>query len=285
MIQHKVLRGILVSSVFGLVSACQPVTLPSVASVAQPASVRAEPATDTGAATIYQTTLQEENPTTAQISTEELQAMLVDGTTFVFDSRPHLEYSISHIPGSLNVAPKPGVEMSQYVSDVAEIERVLTENGVQPKEAAIVLYCNGPFCGVSKRLSGELVEAGFTNVRRYQLGIPTWRALVGLTQIELDGARYVFGADQTAVWIDARSAEQFAAGSLAGAVNLIDKDDVTKAKEDKRLPMHDHNTRIIVFGADGAQARTLAEEIAKSAFHNVSFFDGTVEELMQGIQQ
>ena len=148
-----------------------------------------------------------------------------------------------------------------------------------------MLYCNGPFCGTSKRLAGELLTAGFTNVRRYQLGMPIWRALVGLSQIELDGARYVFAGDKTAVWVDARSAEEFAAGSLAGAVNMIDKEDVTKAKDDKRLPMQDHNTRIIVFGADGEQARTVAGEIAKIAFDNVSFFGGTFEELMQSIQK
>ena len=66
---------------------------------------------------------------------------------------------------------------------------------------------------------------------------------------------------------------------------MVDKEDVTKAKDDKRLPMQDHNTRIIVFGADGEQARTIAGEIAKNAFHNVSFFAGSIEELMQGMQQ
>jgi rhodanese-related sulfurtransferase len=263
MVHRKFLIGMLLSIGLSLMTACQALVMPSV----------------------QQTTLMEQEQKTAEVTTAELRQILADSSATVFDSRPHLEYSISHIPGSLNVAPKPGVEMSQYVSDVAEIERVLSEQGGQGKDAAIVLYCNGPFCGTSKRLSGELLEAGFTNVRRYQLGIPTWRALVGLTQIELDGARYVFAGDQTAVWVDARSAEQFAAGSLAGAVNMLDKDDVTKAKDDKRLPMQDHNTRIIVFGADGEQARSVAAEIAKSAFHNVSFFGGTVEELMQGLQQ
>ena len=43
-------------------------------------------------------------------------------------------------------------------------------------QARVVLYCNGPFCQKSKRLAAELLEAGFTNVRRYQLGMPTWRA-------------------------------------------------------------------------------------------------------------
>jgi rhodanese-related sulfurtransferase len=258
----KFLIGMLLSIVLSLLTACQPMVMPSV----------------------QQATLMEQDQKTAEVTTAELRQILTDGSATVFDSRPHLEYSISHIPGSLNVAPKPGVEMSQYVSDVAEIERVLNDNGGEGKDAAIVLYCNGPFCGTSKRLSGELLDAGFTNVRRYQLGVPTWRALVGLTQIELDGARYVFAGDKTAVWVDARSAEQFAAGSLEGAVNMIDKDDVTKAKDDKRLPMQDHNTRIIVFGTDGEQARGVAGEIAKIAFHNVSFFGGTVEELIQGIQ-
>jgi hypothetical protein len=50
-----------------------------------------------------------------------------------------------------------------------------------------VLYCNGPFCGKSKRLSEELITAGYTNVRRYQLGIPVWRALFGVTEIEFAG--------------------------------------------------------------------------------------------------
>lgn len=228
---------------------------------------------------VLQATLMEPDQKTAEVTTAELRDLLDDGTTFVFDARPHLEYSISHIPGALNVAPKPGVEMSQYVSDVAEIERV-----VQDKAAAIVLYCNGPFCGKSKRLSEELLDAGFTNVRRYQLGVPTWRALVGLTQIEVDGARYVFAGDKTAVWVDARSAEEFAAGSLPGAVNIIDKEDVIKAKDDGRLPMQDHNTRIIVFGADAERVDVVAREIAKNAFHNVSYFGGSFEELSAGLQ-
>jgi hypothetical protein len=46
-------------------------------------------------------------------------------------------------------------------------------------------------------------------------------------------------------------------------------DEVEKAKNDGRLPMEDHNTRIVVFGSTAAQARSTAEAIAKNAFHNV----------------
>jgi rhodanese-related sulfurtransferase len=165
-----------------------------------------------------------------------------------------------------------------YVSDVKEVERLVDGDKSKP----LILYCNGPFCGKSKRLSEELLAAGFTNVRRYQLGIPVWRALGGLTEIELEGVQHVLQRDRTAVFLDARSAGEFNAGTLPGARNIPqsavepgkDVGEVRKAKDDGRLPMEDHNTRIVVFGGDAAQARGLAEAIAREAFHNVAYFAG-----------
>lgn len=239
-------------------------------------------------ATIMTARLMEPNQKTAEVSTQELQEILSAGGAMVFDARPHLEYSISHIPGAYNVAPKPGVPMAQYVSDVQEILRAVNSD----KSAPVVLYCNGPFCGKSKRLAEELLAAGFTNVRRYQLGVPTWRALVGLTAIELEGTLYVFKHDKTAVFIDVREKDEFTADTIPGARHiarslvLVGKDvgEILKAKNDGRLPMEDHNTRIIVFGKDSAQARFVAEQIAKEAFHNVSYFVGTYATLRSVIK-
>ena len=226
---------------------------------------------------IFQGTLMEANQKTPELSTDELRQILKDGSATVFDSRPHMEYAISHIPGALNVAAKPGVPMSVYVSDVAEINRLIPD-----KSAPLVLYCNGPFCGKSKRLGEELLEAGYANVRRYQLGAPTWRALVGVMQIEIDGVRYVRDGDRTAVFVDARSADEFRAGTLPGARN-IPAAEVVAAKDDGRLPIEDHNTRMIVFGASEEQARATTQEIAKNAFHNVSYFAGTLDDLVAGL--
>jgi rhodanese-related sulfurtransferase len=229
--------------------------------------------------TVFQTTLMEPNQKTAEISTDELRQILRDGSATVFDARPPMEYATSHIPGALNVAPKAGVPMSVYVSDAAEVDRLVPD-----RAAPIVLYCNGPFCGKSKRLGEELLDAGYTNVRRYQLGAPTWRALVGVMQIEMDGVHYVRDGDRTAVWVDARSHEEYQAGSLPGARN-IPAAEVVAAKDDGRLPVEDHNTRIIVFGADAEQARAATAEIAKNAFHNASFFAGTLDDLVAGLGQ
>ena len=42
--------------------------------------------------------------------------------------------------------------------------------------------------------------------------------------------------------------------------------------------MEDHNTRLVVIGGSAAEARFVAEAIAREAFHNVSYFPGTLEE-------
>src|SRR5215831_9128128 len=238
--------------------------------------------------TIVQATLEEPNQKTSELSTEDLRGILAAGSAVVFDARPHKEYSISHIPGALNVRGTPGLPMSQDVPDAGEIVRSLGGD----KASAIVLYCSGPSCGRSKRLSEELLAAGFTNVRRYQLGIPVWRALGGSTQIELEAVVYVHEMDRSAVFIDARDHEEFQKGTLPRAVSVPasglehgkDVGEVRRAKDDGRLPMEDHNTRVIVFGRDGAQARAVAEAIIGEAFHNVAFYGGTFESLSQDVK-
>jgi rhodanese-related sulfurtransferase len=221
-------------------------------------------------------TLGEAGQPTREISTDEMERILADRSALVFDSRPHEEFSISHIPGALNVAPKPGLPMSQYTGDVGEIEKITKGD----KARAIVLYCNGPFCGKSKRLAADLLAAGYTNVVRYQLGIPVWRALGHPAQAEGEAIWSALDKDKTAVVIDAREPEAFHAKSLPGARN-VRASEVAKAKDDGRLPMLDHNTRIFVIGKDEAEARAAAQEIAKNAFHNVAFFAGSLDDLMR----
>jgi rhodanese-related sulfurtransferase len=250
--------------------------------VVSPRLGKAGAADASAAATIFRATLGEAGEATPEISTEELKGILDAGSAVVFDARPFREYAVSHIPGARNVAAKPGVPMSDYVSDVAEIGRVLRQN----KAAPVVLYCNGPFCGKSKRLAAELKTAGFTNVRRFQLGIPVWRALGEATQIEPAALGRVVSEDRTSWVIDVRDPEAFRAGTIAGARNIPrsgvlrgkDIGVVKDAKNDGRLPVEDHNTRVVVVGQDGADARFVAEALSREAFHNVAYFGGTFEE-------
>jgi rhodanese-related sulfurtransferase len=231
---------------------------------------------------IFEAVLAEPGQRTGEVSTAELKRILAERSAIVLDSRPHLEYAISHIPGALNVAAKPGVSASMYVSDVAEVGRLV--NG--DRAALMVLYCNGPYCGKSKRLAEELVAAGYSNVRRYQLGMPVWRALGGVTEIEAEGLRHVLANDRTAVAIDVRDTAAYRAGTLptarhiprSGVLEGKDVGEVRRAKDDGRLPMNDHNTRIVVVGSSVADARYVAEALAREAFDNVAFYSGSVSE-------
>lgn len=225
----------------------------------------------------YDATLKEPNQSTPEISTNDLRRILADGSGFVFDTRTPLEYSLGHIPGALNVGPKQGAPMSQYVSDAAEIARLVPSTAVP-----IVLYCNGPFCGKSRRLGEELLAAGFSDVRRYQLGTPVWRGLVGTMAMGLEGIRYVLRGDRTAAFVDARSPEEYRAGSLPVAVN-IPASEIIAAKDDGRLPMEDFNTRVVAFGRDEQQAGTLADALVGQGFNNAKFFEGTFRTLLDGV--
>lgn len=237
--------------------------------------------------TVFDTTLGEANQKTAEVSTQELRQIIKNGEAVLLDARPPMEYAISHIPSALNVAPQPGRPAHLYISDVAEVGRLL--GGA--KDKPVVLYCNGPFCGKTKRLGTELVAAGYTNVRRYQLGAPAWRALASeAMQTELTALRYIAG-DKTAVWIDARERAAFKTGTLPGARNIApsglrpgkDQGVMKEAKDEGRLPMDDHNTRIIVFGSNAGDARAVADAIASEAFHNVSFVAEPVEQVRRAL--
>jgi rhodanese-related sulfurtransferase len=214
---------------------------------------------------ILQATLAEADQRTAEVSTEQLRRILADGSAIVLDTRTRAEFDAGHIPGARNL-DAPATEQ------IAAVERLVGGN----KSAMLVLYCNGPFCQASRRLAEQLVAAGFTGVRRYQLGIPVWRALGGPTVIEIGGITRVFGVDRTAVFIDARSAGDFAKGSVAGAQNAP-AEDVASGKLKVPLPEDDFNRRVILFGRDAAQARHLAELLGKRPWHNVSYFPGSFD--------
>ena len=245
-------------------------------------------ATPPVAQSVFDATLGRAGEKTADVSTNDLRKIIKDRTALLLDARPPMEFAVSHIPGAANVAPQPGRPAHLYISDVAEVGRLLKGTKNRP----IILYCNGPFCGKSKRLAADLSEAGYTNVRRYQLGAPGWRTLAGSAmQTELGALPYI-QLDKTAVWIDARPPTDFSRATLPTSRNIPstglkpgkDQGVMKEAKDDGRLPMDDHNTRIIVFGRDGQDAQAVADAIAGEAFHNVSFLAVPFDQLRQAVR-
>jgi rhodanese-related sulfurtransferase len=217
---------------------------------------------------IYQAILVEKDAKTPEISTEQMRRIVADGSAIIVDTRSLAEFEAGHIPGA-HILDVPSKER------VSAADRLLAED----KSKALVLYCNGPFCQASRRFGERLVAAGFSHVRRYQLGIPIWRALGGPTAIEVGGIKRVFQIDNTAVFIDARSADDFAKGSLPGA-RSIPVEEVASGKLKKiDLPEDDFNRHIILFGQNGPQALQLAQVLSTRPWHNVAYFPGTFMDL------
>ena len=209
-----------------------------------------------------------------EATTAELQSALKTGSAIVLDARAYEEYAVSHIPGAKAVPGKPGLTPALYTADVNAVLSATPD-----KNQPLILYCNGLNCGRSRRFAEEMIKVGYHNVRRYQLGAPGWRALGGLMQVEKSALISLLDEDKTAWLIDARDAS----GSTPALRNAksIPLRDASKAKDDGRLPMADHNTRIFVVGDSGAQARTVGEALAHDAFDNVAFYDGSIAELKE----
>ena len=207
-----------------------------------------------------------------ELSTGELRQVLLESSAIVLDARPYEEYAVSHIPGARSVRGKPGTTPALYVADANEVMKSLPD-----RNQALILYCNGLYCGRSERFAEELMSLGYRNVSRYQLGAPGWRALGGVMQVEKPALLRLLEQDKTSVLIDGRTRPD-GKPRLRNAA-WIPLRDASKAKDDGRLPMTDHNTRIFVVAGNGNEARDVAEAIVHDAFHNVSFFDGTITDL------
>jgi rhodanese-related sulfurtransferase len=222
---------------------------------------------------INRATLAEPNQKTPEVSTEALRRILADRSAIVVDTRTREEFEAGHIPGARRLDAPPG-------DHVKAVEQLVQGD----KTAALVLYCNGPYCQASRRLAEQLVAAGFSNVRRYQLGIPVWRALGGPTAIEPGGFLRVYKVDLTAVIFDGRPAAEFAKANLPGTLNVPADDVVSGRLKKLPLPEDDFNRRIVLLGRDAAQARTLADVLRTRPWHNVSYVAGSYEGLAAAVQ-
>ncbi len=214
--------------------------------------------------TVYEAVLEQQDRATPEISTNEMKAVLAERSAIVFDARPKNEYAIAHIPGSINL-------------DETELGRFTQNYGDRTR--AMVMYSNGPFCDLAKSKSDELQRLGYSNVRRYQLGLPVWRILGNTAETTLEGFREIFHA-RDAVIVDARPRAEYAVGSIPTAQSIL-AGEASKAKLDRRLRYLDPNVRIVVFANSAREARGVAEEISRNAYPNSSYFGGTYQQLLR----
>jgi hypothetical protein len=71
------------------------------------------------------------------------------------------------------------------------------------------LYCNGLHCHKTVRVAETPSKRGYTNIKKYQLGLPVWRAFGKAAETSLSGFKQIYSLDKTAVIVDARNQELY----------------------------------------------------------------------------
>jgi rhodanese-related sulfurtransferase len=97
------------------------------------------------------------------IPLEEAEVLFYAGEAVFIDARHSDDYALGHIQGALNLTPE---EME------AVHWRVMA--GI-PHDAALITYCDGESCSLSKEVALLLREKGYSNVRMLLNGWSLWR--------------------------------------------------------------------------------------------------------------
>lgn len=100
-------------------------------------------------------------PPGVEINTEQLLKIMTGKQPYhLFDARPVKRFGQAHIPGAQPAHPKDDNFLSLLPKD---------------KSALVVFYCGGPTCPYTGNAVDKALQAGYTNLKGYQAGLPGWK--------------------------------------------------------------------------------------------------------------
>ena len=139
----------------------------------------------------------------------------------VIDSRPkRKKYDKGHIPGAVSMPT------SKFDS--------MTDQLPQEKDKLLVFYCGGLKCKLSHKSAQKAIALGYTNVKVFSTGYPSWKAYVGQSgqtaeikagkeegSIEIAAFETIMRDNPGSIYlVDVRDADEYTLGSIKGAVNI-----------------------------------------------------------------
>jgi rhodanese-related sulfurtransferase len=99
----------------------------------------------------------------AFIALDQAKELWHRSAALFLDAREPADYAAGHIGNALNL---PAQSFAQHFGEIAPL---LT------RESPLVLYCDGPECDLSHRLSESLRQLGYTNLHILSNGWTAWR--------------------------------------------------------------------------------------------------------------
>ncbi len=100
-------------------------------------------------------------PPGVEIGVRELLGVMTGGQPYhLFDARPGKRFGAAHIPGARSAFPKEPGFLGKLPED---------------KSALLIFYCGGPTCPFTGHSVKVALDAGYTNLRGFQAGLPGWK--------------------------------------------------------------------------------------------------------------
>lgn len=163
------------------------------------------------------------------VSAEVIKDMIAKKKATVYDARPlKRKYAEGHVPGAI------GMPFSQFDK--------MTDLLPADKASPVVFYCGGLKCKLSLKSAMKAKEMGYTNVSLFQGGYPEWKkafgeGVKGMEPFAAAGGGLKAGEDGDTITLasfkaimkdapdsvylyDVRDAEEYAKGSMPGAISL-----------------------------------------------------------------
>ena len=207
-------------------------------------------------------------PLGVEISTEELEAIIQGGQDYLLvDARPSKRFGAGHIPTAISIFAK-------------DLEKNL---GRLPKDKSMLLvfYCGGPTCPYTGMSIKIAQKHGYTNVKGYQAGLPTWKK--SKKPVHASSGWVAKNLDEHHVIIDVRSKDESAQQHIktavampAGEFKAMTKKFI-KAKKPAKLPgVSDKRAPIMLYGnsENGKDVLTAYKELRKWKYKSVAIIEG-----------
>ena len=156
------------------------------------------------------------------VSAEWMKAQVDSGAGMVVvDSRPkRTKYDKGHLPGAISI---PDTQFDKFKDQLPE-----------DKSKLLVFYCGGLKCKLSHKSAAKAIAMGYTNVKVFATGYPSWVAYVGKEgagatvkagkeegSIDIAAFQQIVSDNPESIYlVDVRDADEFAKGSFTSAVNI-----------------------------------------------------------------
>ena len=134
-------------------------------------------------------------------------------------------------PGWLKVDGNYGTVSVEYMkAQFDKFKAQLPEDKATP----LVFYCGGLKCKLSHKSAAKAIAMGYTNVKVFATGYPSWKAYAGKPgtgsaikagkeegSIDIAAFKKIIADDPKSIYlVDVRDADEFATGSFKSAINI-----------------------------------------------------------------